>query len=120
MTKEPALVEIRRVEDGARLALAWEDGSAAELDARTLRGWCPCATCQGHGGFRIEFRPPPPGPIRVGTIEPVGTYGVSMQFSDGHATGIYRFDYLRELAGRADSDRPEKLPPTISRREEGA
>lgn len=30
-------------------------------------------------------------------IEPVGRYALRFQWSDGHATGIYTFEYLREL-----------------------
>ncbi len=31
------------------------------------------------------------------SVEPVGRYGISIHWSDGHATGIYRFDFLREI-----------------------
>ena len=46
---------------------------------------------------------------RVGGIEPVGNYALSINWSAGHATGIYRFDFLRQLEGAdgATIDAPE-------------
>ena len=61
-----------------------------------LRGYCPCATCQGHSAQEVEFHPPR-RPVTIEGIEPVGNYAVAFAFSDGHGTGIYRFDFLRDL-----------------------
>lgn len=94
------LTEIRRLPEARKLRLTWTDGHTAELDYDFVRGWCPCAVCQGHGSA-VEFRPrPPKRPVTPETIEPVGNYGISIVWSDQHATGIYRFDFLRELANR--------------------
>lgn len=109
----PALTEVRRLDGGFRLSLTWEDGATADVTANTLRGWCPCAVCQGHGASRVVFRPPSQ-PVRVGHIEPVGAYGISLQFSDGHATGIYRFEYLREIADSPESAASMRRPPLPS------
>ncbi|MDR2212182.1 MAG: gamma-butyrobetaine hydroxylase-like domain-containing protein, partial [Pseudomonadales bacterium] len=35
--------------------------------------------------------------VKLTEIEPVGHYGVKLHFDDGHGTGIYTWDYLREL-----------------------
>ena len=35
--------------------------------------------------------------MTVEAIKPVGNYAISLAFSDGHATGIYRYDFLREI-----------------------
>jgi DUF971 family protein len=91
----PVLTEARRLPEQARLRLTWSDGHSAEFDYRYLRGWCPCASCQGHGG-PIDFHPPP-GPVRAEGIEPVGNYAISIVWSDGHSTGIYRYDFLRQI-----------------------
>jgi DUF971 family protein len=40
---------------------------------------------------------PPPGPVVALEIQPVGNYAISIRWSDGHSTGIYRFDYLRQV-----------------------
>ena len=41
--------EARRLPDQRRLRLVWDDGHAGEYAYQELRGWCPCAGCQGHG-----------------------------------------------------------------------
>ena len=50
----------------------------------------------------VRFRPPP-RPVDVTGIELVGRYALSFAFSDGHATGIYRFDHLRQLTARIEA-----------------
>ena len=59
-------------------------------------GYCPCAGCQGHGTFKIEFQQPVRS-VEPTSIEAVGNYGISFLWSDGHATGIYRYDFLRAI-----------------------
>jgi len=92
----PTLTEARRLPEEGKLRLTWSDGHTAEYEYRYLRGWCPCAGCQGHSGMKIRFHPPA-GPISAQSIKPVGHYAISIAWSDGHATGIYRFDFLREI-----------------------
>lgn len=93
---EPVLVEARNLPQTRRLRLTWSDGHSAEFDHAYLRGWCPCAGCQGHTGLTIRYLPAP-GPVAADTIEPVGNYAISIAWSDGHSTGIYRFDFLRQI-----------------------
>jgi DUF971 family protein len=40
---------------------------------------------------------PPPSPVTIESIKPVGNYAISLAYSDGHGTGIYRFDFLRDI-----------------------
>jgi DUF971 family protein len=35
--------------------------------------------------------------------QPVGGYAIQFEFSDGHRTGLYAFDYLKSLASDAAS-----------------
>jgi len=37
-------------------------------------------------------------PLGVVGMTPVGQYAYSIEFSDGHSSGIYTLEYLRELA----------------------
>jgi DUF971 family protein len=39
------------------------------------------------------------GPITARGAELVGNYAMRIDFSDGHSTGIYTFEFLRELDG---------------------
>jgi DUF971 family protein len=90
------LIEIHRIPEERRMRLTWSDGHTAEFPYDHVRGYCPCAACQGHGAFKIEFHPPEK-PVDLASIMPVGNYGVSFVWTDGHATGIYRFDFLRSI-----------------------
>lgn len=101
-------IEVRRLPEAQRLRLTWSDGHVAEYDYRYLRGWCPCAGCQGHGGT-IHYQEPP-GPVQIESIAAVGNYAVSFAWSDGHSTGIYRFDFLRQICpcGTCSGDAPPR------------
>ena len=111
---KPVLVEVKRLPEERRVRLVWSDEHTADYDYDYLRGYCPCAGCQGHSAAPVLFHEPP-DEIRVNGIEPVGNYAVSFQFSDGHATGIYRFEFLRQLcpceACRSARGDDEPTPP---------
>ena len=92
----PVLTEARRLPEERRLRLTWNDGHVGEYPYDYLRGWCPCAGCQGHTGLKIRFLPPA-NPVTIESIKPVGNYAISLAFSDGHGTGIYRYELLRDL-----------------------
>ncbi len=96
MTQSLYLTEVRRLPDDRRIHLTWSDGHSADFEYEYLRGYCPCATCQGHGAMEIQPRPPAQGVTPL-SIQPVGNYGISIGWSDGHNTGIYRFDFLRQI-----------------------
>lgn len=96
---EPAtvyLTEVRRLDDGRRVRFTWTDHHSATFEADYLRGYCPCAMCQGHESSETRFQPPS-RPVTIVAIEPVGNYAINVTFSDRHATGIYRFDFLRRV-----------------------
>lgn len=93
---KPVLTEARRLPEERLLRLTWNDGHAAEYEYDYLRAWCPCAGCQGHSNIKIRYIPAP-APVTAVSIQPVGNYAISIAWSDGHATGIYRYDFLREI-----------------------
>ena len=76
------------------LEITWGDGHVCSYPHRILRGYCPCAGCQGHSGT-LSFIPG--GNLELREIERVGNYALSFGWGDGHATGIYTFRYLRAL-----------------------
>ena len=90
------LTEVRDVPADRQLRLTWNDDHTAAFDYDYLRGYCPCAMCQGHGAEKVEYYPPSQS-VEPQHIEPVGNYAISIAWSDRHATGIYRFDFLREI-----------------------
>lgn len=84
---------------GHELALAWSDGEENYFSFETLRRACPCAACQGEPDAlgRVVRPKPHLGPQAFDLIswEVVGGYALQPRWADGHATGIYPFQYLR-------------------------
>ncbi|HXG51005.1 MAG TPA: DUF971 domain-containing protein [candidate division Zixibacteria bacterium] len=87
-------VEIHHQKAAGAVRIIWDDGHSADYPQDYLRGYCPCALCQGHGPA-IRFRPVEGA--RLETIRAVGNYAVEFVWSDGHSTGIYSYDYLRSI-----------------------
>jgi len=86
------------------LVITWSDGERRRYSLRELRDSCPCATC------REKRNAPPPSPLMlpiltdaqiqplaIAGMKPVGNYAYAIAFSDGHDTGIFTLDFLREL-----------------------
>lgn len=88
--------ELRLHKDRKMLTVAFEGGETYDLPAEYLRVKSPSAEVQGHSA---EERKTVPGKHDVGIIEvlPVGNYAVRLVFDDLHSTGIFGWDYLREL-----------------------
>jgi DUF971 family protein len=92
---------------GARTTeIEWGDGHRSIHPHDILRGYCPCAGCQGHSGA-IAFKKPEDFMLEIEAIEPVGNYALQLTWFDGHSSGIYSYRYLRALcqceACRVDS-----------------
>ncbi len=90
---EPVEMEHDQASDSLRIR--WSDGETTEYLLSGLRGWCPCAECQGHSGSRNFVAG---GDARLTRVEGVGRYAVRFYWGDGHSTGMYPYAYLRELA----------------------
>ncbi len=90
---------IRRLDDGAAVEIEWDrEGHAARYPARDLRLACQCATCREEMTRRPILDPATVGAdVKVAALSLVGGYAVHFAFSDGHATGIYPWDYLLSL-----------------------
>ena len=101
MTLQPTNLSLT---SAGRLRITWSDGQLREYEPGKLREDCPCVTCREH-----RSAPPPPPteltviskaeaqPVRITAMQPVGRYAYSIGFSDGHDTGIYTLELLREL-----------------------
>jgi DUF971 family protein len=86
--------EINHIKSRAVVKFTWEDGHVGEYGEEYLRGYCPCAMCQGHGPQRKFISVPG---AKLVAVRPVGNYAIEFQWQDGHSTGIYTYDYLRAL-----------------------
>ncbi len=97
---EPKLVQIV----GEEVAIVWSDGAETYHKPDALRAASPSAETQGErdifgrqygGGGERRF-----AGVSVVGWERVGNYALRFDFSDGHRTGLYSYDYLRKLAGQ--------------------
>ena len=106
-----------------RLEVDWQDGRKCVYPISYLRTMCPCAACKisrdgrdPHSLMQPIEEPKPtqpeqpkkrlalsvlPGnystPLQATSAELVGNYALRIEWSDGHGSGIYSFDYLREI-----------------------
>ena len=101
MTPHP--VKLARSGDNA-IAIEWSDGARRQYSFRELRDACPCATCREKRSATAPAANLLPvlsaaeaRPLQITAMEPVGNYAYSIEFSDGHNTGIYTLEQLRQL-----------------------
>jgi DUF971 family protein len=88
---------------GEELAIKWDDGSETFVSLEKLRRHCPCAGCKGEvdimgNVYRGPDKPLSPKAFQLLRVANVGSYAIQPIWGDGHATGIYTFDYLRKVA----------------------
>lgn len=84
-----------------RLAIDWSDGHRSIHTWQHLRNNCPCAGCreerqQPPDPFRV-LKPSELQPLKPVRLEPIGHYGYKIVWNDGHDSGIFTLEHLREL-----------------------
>jgi len=102
LTADPWPTEIRLLDNGKNLRVAFDDGASFTMSAELLRVRSPSAEVQGHspadqktvGGKRN---------VAIIAVAPVGNYAIRLDFDDMHRTGIYTWRYLRELGANAEA-----------------
>ncbi|MES1924484.1 DUF971 domain-containing protein [Salinisphaera sp. T31B1] len=84
------------------LEVVYTDGVTYSLPLEYLRVYSPSAEVRGHGG-PMELVT---GKREIGVteIEPVGNYAIQLHFDDGHNTGIYSWETLRELGAAYETN----------------
>ena len=83
--------------DPARIEVEWADGHKTSYSTAQLRGLCPCANCVNElTGVRMHDPAAVPEGMVHKEVRMVGNYAISLQFEDGHDTGIFPFRFLRE------------------------
>jgi DUF971 family protein len=104
---DPKSVRVEKTA-GTGVDIDWSDGHVSHYSFQFLRDACPCALCEdergktglepGHApgskpGELPMFRPA----VKPTEVEQVGRYALRFTWSDGHETGIYSWDYLRDV-----------------------
>ncbi|MEW5893115.1 MAG: DUF971 domain-containing protein [Pseudomonadota bacterium] len=97
----PIPTEIKLHKQSRILELTFNDGSHFELPCEYLRVFSPSAEVRGHGPGQ-EVLQVGKKYVEIKNIEPVGQYAVVLEFSDGHNSGIYSWDYLYDLGKHQD------------------
>ena len=92
----PAPTSITLHQKSRALEIAFSDGRTFRLPYEFLRVHSPSAEVRGHGPGQ-EVLQVGKANVEIRSLEPVGSYAVQPAFSDGHATGIYAWDYLYHL-----------------------
>ena len=89
--------EISQVTD-THLRISWADEKVCDYDAARLRRACPCAQCVNEWtGERTLKAEAISDEVEIKDVSIVGRYALNFRWSDGHETGIYSFQYLRDL-----------------------
>jgi DUF971 family protein len=91
-------------------SVIWDDAHVSLYPFSLLRAGCPCAECRGgHDRMgdtpdsSVFFTEMPDSPAtRITNVLPVGSYGVTPVWEDGHDAGIYKWEYLRALCPCGD------------------
>lgn len=90
--------DIGPTEDATRLRIVWHDGEVSEFEPWLLRTRCPCAGCVDEMTGIRTLRPDAVAEdVYPTAIHYVGRYALQFLWSDGHATGIYPYEFLRRL-----------------------
>ena len=100
-TNTPRPTEIKLHQKSRVLEIEFADGKTFSLPCEFLRVYSPSAEVRGHGPGQ-EVLQTGKRTIEITAIEPVGTYAIQPQFSDGHNTGIYSWDLLYDYGVRQD------------------
>ncbi|HEX7639787.1 MAG TPA: DUF971 domain-containing protein [Burkholderiaceae bacterium] len=84
------------------LEIAFDDGRAFRIPFELMRVYSPSAEVQGHGPGQ-EILQTGKRDVLVTDVEQVGHYAIKPTFSDGHASGLYTWDYLYRLGSEQDA-----------------
>ncbi|QQS34643.1 MAG: DUF971 domain-containing protein [Ignavibacteriales bacterium] len=93
----PALIKLV---DKKKLKIVWSDNQESLISLVELRKLCPCATCDAERDNQSKtfipiFSTDQITPLK---IKQVGTYAITINWKDGHSTGIYEFPFLRRIS----------------------
>ena len=92
----PNPTEIRLHATSRQMEIHFDDDTRYTLSYEFLRVHSPSAEVRGHGPGQETLQTGKRN-VDILSVDPVGSYAIQPRFSDGHATGIYAWDYLHSL-----------------------
>jgi DUF971 family protein len=104
---DPKSVKVR-LQAGTGVEIEWLDGHLSQYTFPFLRDACPCALCDEERTKtgRKPGDPPHSKPGELPMFKPavkplsaegVGKYALKFNWNDGHALGIYSWQWLRDI-----------------------
>jgi ATP-binding protein involved in chromosome partitioning len=106
LTHYASPLSFKRGGQGGResLVVEWKGGFKYDYNLFELRLSCPCAKCVDEWtGVRTLKRDSIPEDIQPKKLFSVGQYALGIEWSDGHNSGIYSYDYLYQLSQEIES-----------------
>ena len=97
----PNPIEIKLHKKSKLLEISFGDGKTFRLPCEFLRVYSPSAEVRGHSP-RQEVLQVGKKEVNINHIEPVGSYAIQLNFSDGHNTGLYSWDLLYDYGLHQD------------------
>lgn len=98
----PAPTEITVHQQSRVLEIAFDDGARFRIPFELMRVYSPSAEVMGHGPGQETLQTGKRDVLITG-LEPVGHYAVRPEFSDGHVSGLFTWDYLYKLGSQQDA-----------------
>lgn len=97
------LTQFKRNPDNNSFHISFDDGFESDISAKKLREHCPCAECSGEEVLLYKFSPQKTKPLTEDSFllekaKIVGNYAIQLYWKDGHNTGLYNWEFIRELA----------------------
>lgn len=97
----PNPIEVKLHKKSKLLEISFGDGKTFRLPCEFLRVYSPSAEVRGHSPgqevLQVEKKE-----VNINHIEPVGSYAIQLNFSDGHNTGLYSWDLLYDYGLHQD------------------
>ena len=83
------------------LKIIWKDDSVTIISLLELRKMCPCAICSAnekkHSHSHSIYRE---NQLIIENVSIVGSYALAVAWKDGHNTGIYEFQFLKNISAK--------------------
>jgi len=111
---KPKKIEIT----GDSLSLTWDENNTSKISLNYLRDECPCAGCKGETVLLKTYKPPKrentsSNMFKIKNIKVIGGYAIQIFWKDGHNTGIYSWDYLKDLEKGQSENSPQNYNKLI-------
>lgn len=97
----PNPIEVKLHKKSRLLEISFGDGKTFRLPCEFLRVYSPSAEVRGHSPGQ-EVLQVGKKEVNINHIEPVGSYAIQLNFSDGHNTGLYSWDLLYDYGLHQD------------------